>query len=342
MKIAPFVAGIFLSIGAFSIVDAAIIYTQPSGTYIATSTAVSTLSSTQTKTSDFVVNTAVSVTGGTMYFTVSLPTGVTAIACLYNVTDNNQQGCTSSFVGNGSMQTYTRTYSSGSIVVGKTYRGVITTQSAGPHNTSFLVDSLGSMYFTITDADGGVLGPNWGALSIVPPLDFGAIQYVSTSTSFFSGDASGTLQAIANQCSETGNVFSHGICRAFAYLFVPNPMVINQFLGLGSTTMSKFPFTYVTGIGELIDATQASTTQNMILLAFDFTNVDPATSTPFGHILPDSSTLFGSSTILAYLEGETWTFIQTMMIVAMWLSFAFLVWRELYTMLGGWRRYAGD
>jgi len=197
--------------------------------------------------------------------------------------------------------------------VSTTNTGVYPSGNLGYFNIS--VDAQGR-FFTGT-------GINWNNITVVPPIPFNNIQYVATSTSFFSGtSSSSTLEAISSECASTGNIFAAALCRAFAYLWVPNPAVTNQYIGLASTTASKFPFSYIGGVIGLFGALDASSTKNMISPTIDFPSVDAASSTAFGPILP-SVTFLSTSTIQHFMPAGFWDFIYLLMEAAIWLGLTF-------------------
>jgi len=207
-----------------------------------------------------------------------------------------------------------------------TYRYDVTTTNTGLYPSGqlgyFLISlDYAGQYFTGS-------GINWNNIEIAPSLNFDAVKFVATSTSFFSGTtSSSTLEAISAECSASGNFFSAALCRAFAYLFVPNPTVTNQYIGLGSTTASKFPFSYIGGVIGLFTGLTASTSVNMIAPHIDFASVDPASSTPFGHILPDQ-TIMSTSTIQRFMPVGFWSWVYLFMEAAIWLGLALKLVKE--------------
>jgi len=339
MRSAPILASLVLALGLFSFAEAANVYDQPSGSYVTNGTSTPSLAGTGVYSANFVAASTNLMRGGSVRF-LNLSIGGTAFeACVYDASTAVQIACTDAIpVSGGASAQYTLPLNgSGNegdrLIIGNTYRVVFISTTATDISMSWYSDTGGAMMITVADSDGLIPTPNWGALTSPPGVDFGPISSFSSSTPLF--NSSSSLGAITANCAESGNLFSSALCRAAVFLFIPDPSILNQYVLLASTTMEKFPFSYVAGVGALIAVTHASSSQNMILLSINFASVDPASSTPFGSFLPNS-TLFASSTILAYLSGPTWTFIKQMMTVSMWLAFLFYVWRELFKMLGHW------
>jgi len=301
------------------------LYSQPSYSYTATSTHNAYSQSWVAPIAQTAVNNVVNIP-------LTLPDADQYSACIADVTTGGT--CIGNAIlttGPQGFSTYNVTLSGtgnegNAYVAGNTYRVDVYSQTL-LSGITYYTDSSGNMSVVVT-SNGQVVNPiNWGQLSVTPPIDFNAVKYVATSTSFFSGDASGTLQAIANECSETGNVFSQAFCRASAYLFIPNPNVTNQYIVLASSTNGKFPFSYITGMEVLLGNLQASTTKNMISPAMNFHDIDPASSTPFGHLLPNWG-FFSSSTITHFMPVGFWDFVYTFMEFGIWIGLGFAVIRE--------------
>jgi len=308
-------------LGLFSFADAANLYDQPSSSYTATDTMQTSLS-THVASPDF--SAPFSVSGTTTARFILGSTGGPWLLCLYDVLANTSICAPVITPTTGALVPYQLDIPPQSISAGRTYRLVFNAQLASPAvNATYPVDSSGRMLMTYGPQDALVVQPNWGLITYPPGVDFGAVPWVATSTGLFT-NASATVAAIAQECDDSGNLFSRAICYSFSYLFIPDPSVLNQFTILASTTAGKFPFTYVDGIGRLIDATHASSTKNMITLSINFASVDPATSTPFRSFLPNVI-LFSSTTMSTYLGQGTWDFIYLMMEVSLWLGFLFFV-----------------
>jgi len=335
MKKALMIVSGALVMGSFSFASAAVVYSQPSGSFQVSSAVSSTISA-GVNLGTFTATGAHVLTGPVLTSALGFNTSEAGYVCVYNETDGTHIACSDTNTVATSSQAVQTIFTliaanqSGTTISGKTYTIRLVAGTSGFIGYR-LTDSNGTPYVVLTDTSGGVVPPNWGAIGIVPPIDFAAVQYVATSTSFFSGSASGTLQAIANECSSTGNIFSEAMCRAAAYLFVPNPNVTNQYLTLATTTAQKFPFSYVFGISALFTGLTASSTTNMIAPKIAFSQYDPASSTPFGPFLPDL-TFLSTSTIQRYMPSGFWSLIQTLMIAAIWLGLAFMLVREALKM----------
>jgi len=326
------VAGFWiLALGSFSFVDAANIYEQPSGTDIRTGIIQFVGSATGTQSTIFTATQSNRVDGGRMYFGASAPLNESFIACLWDMTSDSSLGCSDNQAGDGVIRFYDLTFDAGAptyLTIGHRYKGVLLAVDVDADASTYYANTQAEMLFIISDREGLVILPNWGLMFVTSSVDTTAIVQSATSTGLFSSwSSSSTLAAISENCSEAGNIFSRGICWSFSYLFIPNPSVIDQFVGLGSTTASKFPFSYVFGVIGLFSSLTASTSVNMIAPHIDFASVDPAASTTFGTFLPDI-TFLSTSTIQSYMPSGFWAFIYSFMSIAMWITFVFMVIRE--------------
>jgi len=191
----------------------------------------------------------------------------------------------------------------------------ITDQALGTTGFFSNADINNNPYLKLTDAINNSI--NWTDLEVVPPIDFGAVQFVATSTSFFSGDASGSLQALADECSTTGNIFSNALCRAFAYLFVPNPTVLDQYQNLGPQLQTKFPVSWVYQVQAEIN-TAATTTLSSPVWTMNLHDAGIGSTTPLGNILPNM-VVFSSSTVKRYISDAQWNALMTLAGAAIWL-----------------------
>jgi len=160
---------------------------------------------------------------------------------------------------------------------------------------------------------------DWGALVVAPPIDFGAIQFVATSTSLFS-NGSTSLTAIAGQCDDSGNLFSRGLCYGGVFLFIPNPSTLDAFFSIPTTAATKFPFSWIYGVKSQFDTLAASSTANMLTLSFNMANFGLGSTTAMGNILPNF-TGFSTSTITSYIGTSMWNTFQNLIVAVLWLGF---------------------
>lgn len=200
--------------------------------------------------------------------------------------------------------------------VSTSYVYYVTTTNTGTYPDGKLgqfyvsVDSSGSFY--------AGTGPNWRALQIVPAIDFDAIQYVATSTALFSSTtSSSTLAAIADQCSETGNVFARAICRATVYLFVPNPVVLNQFQTIPTDLAARFPASWFYEIQDEIDSF-STTTSSSPVWTMNLHDIGIGSSTSMGNFLPNV-TIFSATTVKSYVPTSTWDAMMLLVTGSIWL-----------------------
>jgi len=152
---------------------------------------------------------------------------------------------------------------------------------------------------------------NCGGLTAVRYSVYGTLgsSFISigtaTSSSFFSGqNATSTLQDLADQCSQSSNIFSEGICIAFSFLFLPSTDTLDEFTTIQATAASKFPFSWIYGVQSIVSGLTASTTDNMISLTYGLHDIGIGSTTPMGNILPNF-TILSQATILTYVSQSS-------------------------------------
>lgn len=164
------------------------------------------------------------------------------------------------------------------------------------------------------------------------PINFGGIYFpyvYSTSSVAIASSSSlwGSLNvASTTQQCETGNVFQTGFCTAMAFLFLPNPDILNGYVGLFSTSstggfFARFPGNYIVGVSNAWGSLSASSTANLALVEFDFPGV--STTTPgFGGFIPDKIVILSTSTISQYFSPTVWNALQYLISAGLWLGLA--------------------
>lgn len=168
----------------------------------------------------------------------------------------------------------------------------------------------GTPYFTTNAA------PDWSGVNAT----------TTALTALYQAGASSTLTLIQGRCTGTGGgIFGEAICAAFAYLFVPDPTILNGYASLASTTIpSKFPFSYVAGVAAAFNSLSASSTDNMITVSLPFHSLGVGSTSPLGlaNIVSADVNAFSSSTIETYISAGTWATFQSLIALAIWLAFA--------------------
>lgn len=125
---------------------------------------------------------------------------------------------------------------------------------------------------------------------------------VATTSGLFSGqNATSTLIALQEQCSQQSNIFGEGLCIAFSFLFVPAPDTLGQFSNLRDEIGNKFPFAYVAGVTDTWETLTASTTLNSPEISYNLNDLGIGSTTSLGNILPNV-VVFSSSTVGTYLS----------------------------------------
>jgi len=180
--------------------------------------------------------------------------------------------------------------------------------TGAPENFSIPFRILGGEFTSI----------DWDALSVAPPIDFGAVQFVATSSTLFS-DGTTTLEQIASQCDDSGNLFARGLCYAGSFLFVPNPSTLDDFFSIPEAASGKFPFSWIFGVRDVVQDLSASSTDNMISVDFGLNSLGIGSSTPVGNLLP-TFTGFSADTITDYIGTGMWNSFQALIAAGLWLG----------------------
>lgn len=159
---------------------------------------------------------------------------------------------------------------------------------------------------------------NWNAISF--PLVFSTSSAtIAASSSLWSAFA--TTTTLTATCTNE-NIFAQGLCLAGAFLFVPNPNVLNTFSGLQATMAEKFPFSWFMQVREVLDDLAATSTTQTVL-SIDMQSVDFASSTPFGSVFGNMELTFSSSTVMTYISPTLWNIGQALIAAALWLALGF-------------------
>jgi len=140
----------------------------------------------------------------------------------------------------------------------------------------------------------------------------GLTVQVATSSSLFSGlDATNTLQVLAQQCSQAGNIFAEGICVAFSFLFVPNSQTLAQFTSIPQQIGNVFPFSYVSSAVATWQTLAASSTANAPLYQYKLADLGIGSTTPMGNILPNIDVM-SSSTVTHFFPPAVFAAMKTL------------------------------
>jgi len=127
-----------------------------------------------------------------------------------------------------------------------------------------------------------------------------------------------------------GLSISQGFCNVGVFLFVPNSGVLNNFSSLIPIAETKIPFSYFYDIGNIVNGSTASSTQNMTAFSINLAALDFASSTGMGPILPVGNFDFLSSTTIShYLPVGMHDLLYNMMIAAIWVDVAWLFYRKI-------------
>lgn len=164
-------------------------------------------------------------------------------------------------------------------------------------------------------------------LSVDNMIISGDPQFVSFSTTtapFESANLDefcGEIATSTNFIDSIGSSFSNGICRTFAYFFIPSSGSLNDLQITTDALMTRIPFSYANGVieiyRELETSISSSTTTNFPELYLN-TSFSSTTEQWFG----DSSILlFSSSTVNYYFPASTREGFRNLMSIILWLGF---------------------
>lgn len=99
-----------------------------------------------------------------------------------------------------------------------------------------------------------------------------------------------------------GSSVSGGICRAFAFLFVPNSSSLAGFASIQTVAQQKIPFSYFYSMKATWLSLVASSTANAPTYSFQLHDIGLGSTTPMGNILPNFVG-FSSSTVTSYFPA---------------------------------------
>lgn len=236
-----------------------------------------------------------------------------------------------------------RPFSGGSLLVVNTNAG--TGYGADFYFGSYLVTnypaSIGVPLYVCIDRAGSYPTPclNWAQITVFastslsvasssPNIDWSqywapTLNATNSAAIATSGALWGSLEIASSTVNCTGgNIFSNGICSAFAYLFVPDPNILNDTVHLPQVAESRFPFNWVVEL-QTIFGGLASSTDQMTSFSYSWSAMSVATGTLSLHsIAPASTTIFSRGTIQTYLPNSIWNVFQTLIAAGIWLTFA--------------------
>lgn len=150
-------------------------------------------------------------------------------------------------------------------------------------------------------------------------------QGVATSSALFAGmDATSTLSALANQCSQSGNIFAEGLCTAGVYLFVPAPAILQQYATINQSAEAKIPFYYVSYVQSVFSPFATSTSSNLPLLDIPLSSW---TSASANHLLQLPDITLSTTTISQYLSDDLRNILKALITAGIWLTVAGHVYR---------------
>jgi len=150
------------------------------------------------------------------------------------------------------------------------------------------------------------------APSNIDPTASSSIFFVDCSAYQISLFSSSSLQGIGCIAKKTA-------LDVLATLFVPNPSVLQRYAAL--SIEDKFPFAYWYSLQSTFESVNSSSTA-----AFPSLSLQMFPSSTMGWSLTAS---FSSSTVSSYLGSTMISLFRTLMQAALWLAFAYFVYRKL-------------
>jgi len=149
---------------------------------------------------------------------------------------------------------------------------------------------------------------------------FGDTTTGTVGSDVFAGQtATATLQMMQGSCAQAGNIFSEGICTAFAFLFAPSPESLEGFSSLASSTQAKFPV--IAQVASVLSGLTASSTDNLPTYTLNLHDLGIGSTTAIGNILPNFDAL-SSSTVTRWAPAGAIPALKGLAAAAIWLAFA--------------------
>jgi len=145
---------------------------------------------------------------------------------------------------------------------------------------------------------------------------------------FFSGAVAFCNSAFASSTG-IGAYIGNGLCVALGYLFVPTPESILQFGVIGDAAKTRLPFSYFYGIADIFQGLSASSTQNFPVYSFGLSQIDFASSTAMGPILPSNLEFLSSTTINKYMPVGMHDLLYNLMVLVIWVDVAFVLYHKI-------------
>jgi len=149
-----------------------------------------------------------------------------------------------------------------------------------------------------------------------PIGSFNTLVGTPTTTSIF-GSAATTTGA----CDTIQNGFAWGLCSAGAYLFVPEPTILNQYANFPNVIAEKFPFSVFYDISDAFGGLAATTSSSTPKLTIPYATIAIGTSSPLGlSNIVGNTDVFSTTTITQYIGSSNWAIFMTLISAAIWLA----------------------
>lgn len=166
----------------------------------------------------------------------------------------------------------------------------------------------------------------------------------STTTAPFSStnldEYCGEIATSTNFVDQIGSSFSNGLCRTFAYFFIPNTNSLTQFTSLQGTLSTKIPFSYFYDISSIVQTISATSTtsSDFYTIGFYANDIINSSSTPLsgGNLLPNVFIGLSTTTIATYYPDSIRTTTRDLIAVLLWVTFGgWLFFRALDVITAG-------
>jgi len=124
-----------------------------------------------------------------------------------------------------------------------------------------------------------------------------------------------------------GQSISLGVCNVGVFLFVPSSNALGQFSQLASTSQTKIPFSYISGVSAIFAGLSASSTANLTAVTINFPDI--SSTSPLGSIIPSTIVGLSTTTIGTYLPNNVRLAFLALQSTFLWAGFIFMMYRRI-------------
>jgi len=160
-------------------------------------------------------------------------------------------------------------------------------------------------------------------------IDWSALTFHPTTTSFFTASTSQALADAAAVCDDIDNIFARGLCRAGAFLFIPAPAVLERAALLPETAQDRFPFSVRRDFRAVVEAF-GTTTAATSTIVIPFSTMSSTTAW-----LPDIE-IFSEGTVRHFIPDAVWNALQALMVAVIWFGLVYRIYWDFSHPLRRW------